>query len=131
MSTESIKPDMNKINPANIFDSPIEEPKEIFVVVEEMPKFPGGDPELMKFINSNIIYPEAAKSENIQGRVILRFAVMADGNVDNVQVLKKVDPSLDEEAVRVVKSLPRWTPGRQGGKQVNVWYSVPITFALK
>ena len=106
-------------------------PSEIFVVVEEMPTFPGGDTELMKFINSNIVYPEAAKEKNIQGRVILRFAVMATGKVDNVQVLKPVDPSLDEEAIRVVKSLPDWQPGRQGGKPVNVWYSVPITFAMK
>ena len=106
-------------------------PSEIFVVVEEMPVFPGGDEALMKFINSSIIYPEDAKAKNIQGRVILRFAVMSDGRVDNVTVLKKIDPALDEEAIRVAKSLPSWKPGRQQGKPVNVWYSVPITFALK
>ena len=108
-----------------------EAPAEVFVVVEEMPTFPGGDPELMKFINSNIVYPEIAKENNIQGRVILRFCVTFKGGVDQVQVLKPVDPALDNEAVRVIKMLPPWKPGKQGGKPVNVWYSVPVTFQLK
>jgi protein TonB len=101
------------------------------VVVEEMPKYPGGDKAMMEFIYSNIKYPEEAKEKSIQGRVILRFAVMATGKVENVSVLKHVDPLLDEEAKRVVESLPNWIPGRQGGKPVNVWYSVPVTFQLK
>ena len=105
-------------------------PKEIFVVVEEMPGFPGGDAALMDFIYSNIEYPESAKSRGIMGRVILRFAVMADGSVDQVTVLKGVDPSLDFEAIRVIRMLPKWKPGKQGGKPVNVWYSVPVTFQL-
>jgi TonB family protein len=104
---------------------------EVFVVVEDMPTYPGGDNGLMKYINNNIVYPEAAKEKNIQGRVILRFAVMASGKVDKVSVLKSVDPSVDNEAIRVIKSLPDWNPGRQGGKAVNVWYSVPVTFQLR
>jgi len=108
-----------------------EAPAEVFVVVEEMPTFPGGDPELMKFIYANIVYPEIAKENNIQGRVILRFCVTFKGGVDQVQVLKPVDPALDNEAVRVIKMLPPWKPGKQGGKPVNVWYSVPVTFQLK
>ena len=96
-----------------------------------MPTYPGGDKALMEFINSNIKYPEEAKNKLIQGRVILRFAVMASGKVGNVSVLKSVDPSLDEEATRVIEALPEWKPGRQGGKPVNVWYSVPVTFQLK
>jgi periplasmic protein TonB len=108
-----------------------EAPVEVFVVVEEMPSFPGGDVELMKFINSNIVYPEIAKENNIQGRVILRFCVTYKGAVDQVQVLKPVDPALDNEAIRVIKMLPTWKPGKQGGKPVNVWYSVPVTFQLK
>ena len=108
-----------------------EAPVEVFVVVEEMPAFPGGDIELMKFINSNIVYPEIAKENNIQGRVILRFCVTYKGAVDQVQVLKGVDPALDNEAIRVIKMLPAWKPGKQGGKPVNVWYSVPVTFQLK
>ena len=108
-----------------------EAPTEVFVVVEEMPTFPGGDKELMKFINSKIKYPESAKENTIQGKVILRFAVLATGKVGNISVLKSVDPVLDKEAMRVVGLLPDWTPGKQGGKPVNVWYSVPVTFQLR
>ena len=108
-----------------------EAPVEVFVVVEEMPTFPGGETELMKFIYANIQYPEIAKENNIQGRVILRFCVTYKGGVDQVTVLKGVDPALDNEAMRVIKMLPAWKPGKQGGKPVNVWYSVPVTFQLK
>ena len=108
-----------------------EAPTQVFVVVEEMPTFPGGDPEMMKFIYANIIYPEIAKENNIQGRVILKFCVTYKGTVDQVTVLKPVDPSLDNEAIRVIKMLPAWKPGKQGGKPVNVWYNVPIIFQLK
>jgi protein TonB len=108
-----------------------EAPQEVFVVVEEMPSFPGGEKALMDFIYANIQYPEIAKENNIQGKVILRFCVTYKGGVDQVQVIKPVDPSLDNEAVRVIKLLPAWKPGKQGGKPVNVWYSVPVTFQLK
>lgn len=106
-------------------------PEEVFVVVEEMPSFPGGDMALMDFINTNIIYPETAKQNNIQGRVVLKFCVTYKGAVDQVQFLKKVDPLLDSEAERVIRMLPAFKPGRQGGKPVNVWYNVPVTFQLK
>ena len=108
-----------------------EAPREVFVVVEEMPSFPGGDSELFRFIYDNIKYPELAKENNIQGKVILRFCVTYKGTVDQVSVVRGVDPSLDEEAIRVIKMLPLWKPGKQGGKPVNVWYSVPISFQLK
>ena len=108
-----------------------EAPREVFVVVEEMPSFPGGDAELFKFIYDNIKYPELAKENNIQGKVILRFCVTYKGTVDQVSVVRGVDPSLDQEAIRVIKMLPLWKPGKQGGKPVNVWYSVPISFQLK
>jgi len=108
-----------------------EAPTEVFVVVEEMPAFPGGDKAMMEYIYGNIQYPEIAKENNIQGRVILRFCVTYKGGVDQVSVMKGVDPALDNEAIRVIKSLPAWKPGKQGGKPVNVWYSVPITFQLK
>ena len=108
-----------------------EAPREVFVVVEEMPSFPGGDTELFKFIYDNIKYPELAKENSIQGKVILRFCVTYKGTVDQVSVVRGVDPSLDEEAIRVIKMLPLWKPGKQGGKPVNVWYSVPISFQLK
>ena len=108
-----------------------EAPREVFVVVEEMPSFPGGDIELLRFINDNINYPELAKENNIQGKVILRFCVTYKGTVDQVSIVRGVDPSLDQEAVRVVKMLPLWKPGKQGGKPVNVWYSLPVSFVLK
>jgi TonB family protein len=102
-----------------------------FVVVEEMPMFPGGDGELLRYISDKTIYPDDAKRQNKQGRVIVRFCVTSEGGISKVSVLKGVDPSLDQEAIRVVKSLPAFKPGRQGGKAVPVWYMVPITFTLK
>jgi periplasmic protein TonB len=102
-----------------------------FVVVEEMPMFPGGDPELLKYIAEHTNYPEVAKENNIQGRVIVRFCVTSKGGVSQVSILKGVDPELDAEAIRVVNTLPAFKPGKQGGKPVPVWYMVPITFTLK
>jgi len=102
-----------------------------FVVVEEMPMFPGGDVELLKYIGEHTQYPEIAKENNIQGRVIVRFCVTSKGGVSQVSILKGVDPELDAEAIRVVNTLPAFKPGKQGGKPVPVWYMVPITFTLK
>jgi TonB family protein len=102
-----------------------------FVVVEEMPLFPGGPNELLKFIASETNYPEAAKNNNIEGKVIIRFCVTAKGGVSMASVLKGVSPELDKEALRVVNSLPTFIPGKQGGKPVPVWYMVPIAFTLR
>ena len=102
-----------------------------FVVVEEMPMFPGGDPALLAYIAANTQYPEIAKENNIQGKVIVRFCVTSKGGVNQVSVLKGVDPELDKEAIRVVTTLPPFKPGKQGGKPVPVWYMVPIAFTLK
>jgi len=102
-----------------------------FIVVEEMPSFPGNDAALMKWLNEHLQYPVEAQENNVQGRVIVRFCVTSKGGVDLVSVYKSVDPQLDAEAMRVVKSLPAFKPGKQGGKAVPVWYSVPITFQLK
>jgi len=101
-----------------------------FVVVQEMPMYPGGDVELLNFIKNNTKYPEQAKANKIQGRVILRFVVTTNGNADGISVLKGVDPSLDAEAIRVVSLLKGFKPGKQGGEPVNVWYMVPVTFKL-
>jgi periplasmic protein TonB len=107
------------------------EPEEVpFIVVEEMPMFPGGEPALNKYIAENLIYPEVAKDNNIQGRVIIKFCVTAKGGVSQAQILKGVDPELDKEAIRVVNTLPAFKPGKQGGKAVPVWYVVPIIFKL-
>ena len=108
-----------------------EKEPEPFVVVEEMPSYPGGDAALLKYIGEHTQYPEVAKENNIQGRVIIRFCVTAKGGVSQVSVLKGVDPELDKEAIRVVNTLPTFKPGKQGGKPVPVWYMVPITFTLK
>ena len=102
-----------------------------FVVVEEMPMFPGGDPALLAYIAANTQYPEIAKENNIQGKVIVRFCVTSKGGVNQVSVLKGVDPELDKEDIRVVTTLPLFKPGKQGGKPVPVWYMVPIAFTLK
>jgi TonB family protein len=111
-------------------ESKDESETEPFVVVEEMPAFPGGDGALLKYIGENTIYPEISKAQNIQGRVIIRFCVTEKGGVSHISVLKGVSPELDAEAMRVVKTLPDFNPGKQGGKPVPVWYMVPITFTL-
>jgi protein TonB len=103
---------------------------EPFVVVEEMPMFPGGDSTLLAFLGQHTKYPESAKTNKIQGKVIVRFCVNSEGGVDRISVLKGVSPELDAEAARVVGSLPAFKPGKQGGKPVPVWYMVPIDFAL-
>lgn len=114
-----------------ITPSPAEPAKnEPYVVVEEMPLFPGGDSALLGFIAVNTKYPEAAKAKNVHGRVIVRFCVTDVGGIDRASVLRGVSSDLDAEAIRVVNSLPSFKPGRQGGKPVAVWYMVPITFAL-
>ena len=121
-----------KDNPQVVMEEPAREAEEVpYVVVEEMPMFPGGDAVLLKYIGENTRYPELAKEHNIQGRVIIRFCVTSKGSVSQISVLKGVDPELDKEAIRVVKSLPTFRPGSQGGKPVPVWYMVPISFNLK
>lgn len=105
--------------------------EEIFQVVEEMPEFPGGMGELMKFLGNNIKYPAVAQENGIQGRVIIQFVVEKDGSVANPVVAKGVDPALDKEALRVVKAMPKWKPGKQRGKAVRVKYTVPVTFRLQ
>ena len=96
--------------------------------VEQMPTFPGGEAELMKFIRDNLKYPLTAKKEGIQGRVILRFVVTKTGAIDNITVLRSLDPACDEEAIRLIKSMPRWIPGKQNGNAVPVYYTLPVVF---
>jgi TonB family protein len=105
--------------------------EEPFVQVEQMPMFPGGDAALLNYLAEHSVYPENAKKNGIQGKVVIRFCVTASGAVTRVGVLKGVDPELDAEAVRVAKTLPAFTPGKQDGRDVPVWFMVPITFALK
>ncbi len=116
--------------PAVVVEEVVEE-EPIFQVVEEMPSFPGGDAECMRFLSKNIKYPTIAQENGIQGRVILQFVVNKDGSIVDVTVARSVDPYLDKEAVRVVKMMPKWTPGKQRGKPVRVKYTLPVMFRLQ
>lgn len=103
---------------------------EIFQVVEEQPMFPGGMEEMMKFLQQNIKYPKEAQEQGKQGRVIVQFVVNKDGSISNDSIVRSVDPLLDAEALRVVRSMPNWTPGKQKGKPVRVRFTLPVTFHL-
>jgi len=107
-----------------------EDDEEFFMVVENMPEFPGGDLGLMKYIQKNVKYPAIAKEYNITGKVYVSFIVDRSGSVTNVKIVRGVDKNLDAEAMRIVKSLPRYTPGRQRGKAVRVMFTIPINFTL-
>jgi len=108
-----------------------EDEAQVFFIVEEMPEFPGGDLALRKYIANSIKYPVIAQENGIQGKVYVTFVVGKDGSVTNARIARGVDPSLDKEALRVVNSLPKWKPGKQRGKPVNVSYTVPINFVLQ
>jgi protein TonB len=108
-----------------------DKPAEVFISVEQMPQFPGGDAALLKYLSSHINYPPMAAENNVQGRVVVQFVVDKTGKVGEVTVVRSVDKELDREAVRVCKSLPKFVPGRQNGQPVSVWYTLPVTFKLQ
>lgn len=108
-----------------------EEENKVFDVVEQMPSFPGGPSALMAYLSSHVKYPAVAEENGIQGRVTVQFVVEKDGSVTDVKTMKSVDPSLDREAERVVKSMPKWIPGKQNGSAVRVKYFVPVVFRLQ
>ena len=115
-------------------EAPVEEEEEevVFVVVESMPEFPGGQQALFKYLSENVKYPVIAQENGIQGRVICQFVVNKDGSIVDVEVVRSGgDASLDKEAVRVIKSMPKWKPGKQRGKAVRVKYTVPVNFKLQ
>ena len=112
-------------------DFPIQQVEDpVFDVVEQQPSFPGGPAVLQKWLRENVKYPAIAVENKIGGRVIVEFIVCKDGSISGAKVIRSVDPSLDKEAVRVISSMPRWTPGRQNGDVVNVRYTLPVTFYL-
>jgi len=114
--------------------APIEEDIDenvVFKVVENMPSFPGGQIELMRYLNNTVRYPIIAQENGIQGRVIVQFTVRKDGSIDDIEVVRSADPNLDKEAVRVIQSMPNWTPGEQRGKKVNCKFTVPVVFKLQ
>ena len=115
----------SKDTPANVDE------KAIFTVCEEMATFPGGMTECMKFLSKNVDYPKEAQDNGIQGRVIVQFVVKKDGSITDAKVVRGVDPSLDKEALRIINLMPKWTPGKQRGKAVNVKYTVPVMFRLQ
>ncbi len=118
-----------------VVEEKVEKPKEVveevFTVVEQMPQFPGGEQALMKYLQSHINYPPMAAENNVQGKVVVQFVVDKTGRVGEVKVVRSVDKDLDREAARVCKSLPKFTPGRQNGHPVSVWYTLPVFFKLQ
>ncbi|SOE22666.1 outer membrane transport energization protein TonB [Spirosomataceae bacterium TFI 002] len=105
--------------------------EEIFTAVEQQPEFPGGTSEMYKYIGENMKYPAAAQRANISGRVFIKFVVEKDGSIGNIEVLKGIGFGCDEEAMRVIKSMPKWNPGRQNGKNVRVYFTMPVVYRLE
>lgn len=123
--------DETQVEIVDLGDEEEEEEPEIFFIVETMPEFPGGELGLRKYIATHVKYPNIARENGIEGKVYVRFCVTSKGTVEKVSIARGVDPILDKEALRVVKALPKWKPGEQRGKKVNVWYTVPINFQLQ
>ena len=138
VETESIEVNTEETEQEVVIAAPVEAPVEeeeeevVFVVVESMPEFPGGQQALFKYLSENVKYPVIAQENGIQGRVICQFVVNKDGSIVDVEVVRSGgDPSLDKEAVRVIKTMPKWKPGKQRGKPVRVKYTVPVNFKLQ
>ena len=119
-----------KIKEAVAQPEPKPEVEKVFDVVEQMPSFPGGPSALMEWLSNNVKYPVVAQENGVQGRVVVSFVVERDGSITDVKVVRGVDPSLDREASRVVRAMPRWIPGKQNGSAVRVKYNVPVAFRL-
>ncbi|MEA4937105.1 hypothetical protein SDC9_101968 [bioreactor metagenome] len=132
IDTEDDKNKQVVIQPPVASHAIVEEAEEVvFMVVESMPEFPGGDAALFKYLGDNIKYPVIAQESGIQGRVICQFVVNRDGSIVDIEVVRSVDKSLDAEAVRVISKMPKWTPGKQRGKTVRVKYTLPVNFRLQ
>ena len=133
-----VKPEEEMKVTQRVADEPVKPAEEkpevenkVFEVVEQMPSFPGGPAALMKYLSENIKYPVVAQENGVQGRVVVSFVVERDGSITDVKVARSVDPSLDREAMRVVRSMPHWIPGKQNGSAVRVKYNVPVSFRLQ
>ena len=120
-----------KLKEAVAQPEPKPEVEKVFDVVEQMPSFPGGPSALMEWLSNNVKYPVVAQENGVQGRVVVSFVVERDGSITDVKVVRGVDPSLDKEASRVVRAMPRWIPGKQNGSAVRVKYNVPVAFRLQ
>lgn len=136
VGTVDISEGTNDLNKVMIKTEVIEEPKVEeeqpmnIAMVEQKPQFPGGEAEMYKWLGANIVYPPAAAEEGVSGRVVVEFVVGKDGSITNVRVVRPRHPALDKEAVRVVKAMPKWIPGRNNGQPVKVTYTLPVTFKL-
>jgi TonB family protein len=130
-AVEKKAPEKKPVETQPVVAKETSDPSRVFDVVEEMPKFPGGDEGMMQFLNSEVKYPKEALEKGTQGRVVVTFIVNTDGSVSNPKVVKSVDPELDAEAIRVVNAMPKWTPGKQNGHVVRVKFTIPVTFRLK
>lgn len=137
VGTVDISEGTNDLNKVMIKTEVIEEPKVEeeqpmnIAMVEQKPQFPGGEGEMYKWLGANIVYPPAAAEEGVSGRVVVEFVVGKDGSITNVRVVRPRHPALDKEAVRVVKAMPKWIPGRNNGQPVKVTYTLPVTFKLQ
>lgn len=107
-----------------------EKDQKVFDIVEQQPQFPGGQNALTQWLGANMKYPKIAEENGIEGRVMMQFIVRSTGEITDIKVARSVDPSLDKEAIRVISSMPKWIPGKQGGEAVNVRYTMPLTFRL-
>lgn len=128
---------VNDLNKTIITEQVIEAPKEVeeqpmsIAMVEQKPEFPGGEAAMYKWLSDNIVYPSAASEEGVQGRVVVEFVVGRDGSITNARVVRQRHPALDKEALRVIKAMPKWIPGRNNGQAVKVTYTLPVTFKLQ
>ena len=127
--TKAVREHKNEVIVEEIKHAPVEDNK-VFTAVEQPPTFPGGEAALMKYLGSHIKYPPVCEENGIQGRVVVQFVVTKTGHIGEVKVVRGKDPDLDKEAVRVVKSLPKFNPGKMNGNAVNVWYTLPVNFKL-
>jgi protein TonB len=124
-AVEEIPADLTSVDPV------VSAEPEPYVIVQEMPSFPGGKEALMRYISEHVVYPEDALNNRIQGTVLLRFVVSSTGEVKGAEVTRSVNPLLDNEALRVISGMPRWKPGKQDGNPVPVWFAVPVVFVIR
>lgn len=127
----TVNPTAAAPEPPKIKEEPKHEPEKIFTAVEQQAQFPGGQAALMKWLSNNLRYPERAQQNDVSGRVIVKFVVNADGSIEQASVVKGVDKDLDQEALRVVRKMPKWQPGKNNGVAVRSYFTLPVTFRLQ
>lgn len=119
------------INTKSFAQTPTDTTQEVITMAEVMPQFPEGEEEMYDFINKNLLYPKLAKENGIEGRVIVRFIVQKSGYIDKIEIIRKLGWGCDEEVLRMIQLMPKWSPGKVNGKPVAVYFTLPVTFKLK